>query len=296
MIASVPGEEGWARYLTIRSGEGNRLRNGTPKLNVNRPDLIGLYDALRVEFDEETARFVVGWRLAGSADGGEVPAGEPDINDHSEEANQARREAARKRAEEQSGGEDPQEPSTQSESTAMRGGLDLSRPAPFVVKSLFDLVGTNVRIDIEQKETILKSPWSAEPAEIERFWSDLNDRLSLSDDEILAGRININEAPLTVLLSVPGMTEPLADAILSRRRSLVGTSEFTRRQQTLAWLLVERLVDLKQLRKIAPFLTTGGDVFRGIAIGHTDGTQSAISYHFVIDATRSPATVLEMRD
>ena len=178
----------------------------------------------------------------------------------------------------------------------MRSGLDLSRPPVFVVKSLLDLIGTKVRIDIEGSETILKSPWPDDPESLARVWRDLDDRLTITADDVIAGRININEAPRLVLRSVPGITEPLADSILSRRLSPVGSSQVSQQQTSLAWLLEERLVDLQHLRRIAAYLTTGGDVYRGTAIGHTDGTSSAISLHFLIDATRSPATVLEIRD
>ncbi len=293
---SAPDDQGWANHLTITSREGNLRPDGTPKLNVNHRNLAELYETLRLEFDEETARFVVAWRLAGSIDGDETPEGEPDRDDHSEEANRARIEAAERRAREQLGEAVDADPPSTSQAETRRSGLDLNRPPVFVVKSLLDLIGTKVRIDIDSSEAILKSPWPDDPVSLAQVWRDLDDRLTITSDDVIAGRINVNEAPRLVLLSIPGFTEPLADAILTRRQHSIGTSEITKGHQSLVWLLEEGVVELQQLRRIAAYLTTGGDVYRGTAIGHTDGTGSAISLHFLIDATQSPATVLEMRD
>jgi len=46
------------------------------------------------------------------------------------------------------------------------------------------------------------------------------DDLTLSDDEILGGRINVNTAPLITLNTLPGMDNNLAEAIIRHRESL----------------------------------------------------------------------------
>ncbi|MCA9103481.1 MAG: general secretion pathway protein GspK [Planctomycetales bacterium] len=56
---------GWAPYLTVVSREANRRVDGTPRINVNGDDLAALYDELLTEFDEETAQFVVAYRMSG---------------------------------------------------------------------------------------------------------------------------------------------------------------------------------------------------------------------------------------
>ena len=59
---------GWAEYLTVYGGEPNLRGDGSPKIDLNDGVLTDLYDALLDEFDEETARFVVAYRLAGPID------------------------------------------------------------------------------------------------------------------------------------------------------------------------------------------------------------------------------------
>jgi competence ComEA-like helix-hairpin-helix protein len=43
------------------------------------------------------------------------------------------------------------------------------------------------------------------------------DRVSISDDEVLQGKVNINTAPLEILAMLPGMDEEKAQAIIDRR-------------------------------------------------------------------------------
>jgi competence ComEA-like helix-hairpin-helix protein len=58
------------------------------------------------------------------------------------------------------------------------------------------------------------------------------DRVTISDDEVLQGKVNINTAPLEILLMLPGLDEEKAQAIISRREVEEGqTSTFTAPQQ-----------------------------------------------------------------
>ncbi|MEX0717243.1 MAG: hypothetical protein WD066_11685 [Planctomycetaceae bacterium] len=69
---------GWAAYLTVHSRESNRRPDGRLKIDVNQEDLAALYDAVAAELDEDTAKFIVAFRMHGAAtDSGsqEEPAG-----------------------------------------------------------------------------------------------------------------------------------------------------------------------------------------------------------------------------
>lgn len=295
----------WSDFLTLNSRERNLRRDGSPKINVNHPDLVELFDSLQAEFNIDVARFIVAWRLAGNTEGVESQRDEPDRDDNSEEAKKARERKAKTRVKKQLGGIDDDESDKPSDTAAtsaaakppiLRGGLDLSRKPAYFVRSLWDLIGCNVRIDVDRRETILKSPWPHDPASIDRVIRDISDRLTITHAPAISGRVNINQASRPVLLSIPGMTEPLANAILIAQLKAKNPADRHRHEQSLAWLLDERLLDLPQLRQLAPYLTTGGDVFRGISVGHVDGTRIAIEIEFVIDASRTPATVLELRE
>ena len=58
-------DHGWAAYLTLWSAEGNLTANGTPKINMNDPNLQSLYEALTQALDQPSAEFIVAYRLGG---------------------------------------------------------------------------------------------------------------------------------------------------------------------------------------------------------------------------------------
>ncbi|MBI3869119.1 MAG: general secretion pathway protein GspK [Verrucomicrobia bacterium] len=79
----------------------------------------------------------------------------------------------------------------------------------------------------------------------------LLDSFTTSSEPQRKGLINVNTASIAVLATVAGIDEPLAEAIVSARRSIS-----PERRSTLAWLLQEDVVDATQFKTIAPHLTT----------------------------------------
>lgn len=285
-----PLDRGWSQYLTVVSGERNVAVNGESRINLNDANLPRLYDALRLAFNEEAARFVVAIRLVGPVDDDSPPTDEPDIHDQSPEAQAARIKAAEARAAAQlddAPGEEG-EGNSQPQAASVRG-LDLAQQPSFTIRSLFDLIGTAAKIEVDGQTTVLTSPWDDEPTQIGRIYSLLEERLTVTDADLISGRINLFEAPRPVLMSIPGMSDPLADAIMARRSRIT-------RDRSVAWLAEQQMLDSLALRKLAPYLTSGGDVFEGTAIGYADGMPTAVAIEFLLDATSLPATVRELRE
>ncbi len=56
---------GWSAFLTVHSRERNLRADGQPRINLNQGLLTELYDQLEEEFDEETAKFVIAYRVNG---------------------------------------------------------------------------------------------------------------------------------------------------------------------------------------------------------------------------------------
>jgi hypothetical protein len=56
---------GWSGYLTVLSRERNLRADGQPRINLNNGLLTELYDQLKEEFDEDTAKFVIAYRING---------------------------------------------------------------------------------------------------------------------------------------------------------------------------------------------------------------------------------------
>lgn len=90
------------------------------------------------------------------------------------------------------------------------------------------------------------------------------DRLTVHEDPIVPGMININTAPREVLMALPGMEEEVADRILEKR----GETELDR--STIFWLL-QAEIEMGNLRMWAPFITTRSVQYRIDAVAvHRD--------------------------
>jgi type II secretory pathway component PulK len=285
-----PSDRGWFQYLTVVSGERNVSSNGETRINLNDSNLPRLHEALRQAFDEEAARFVVAIRLVGPVDDDSPPSDEPDIHDQSPEAQAARVKAAEARAAAQLNDvpSEDGEGNSQPQAASVRG-LDLAQQPSFTIRSLFDLMGTAAKIEVDGQTTVLTSPWDDEPTQMGRVLSLLEERLTVTDADRIPGRINLFEAPRPVLMSIPGMSDSLADAIVARRSRIT-------RERSVAWLAEQQLLDSLTLRKMAPYLTAGGDVFEGTAVGYSDGMPTAVAIEFLLDATTLPVTVRELRE
>ena len=58
---------GFVAYFSVHGRESNRRSDGTLKINVNDGFLTDLYDALEQAFDQDTAMFVIAYRINGPA-------------------------------------------------------------------------------------------------------------------------------------------------------------------------------------------------------------------------------------
>ena len=76
------------------------------------------------------------------------------------------------------------------------------------------------------------------------------DLFTTGSEERFDGLVDVNTAPIAVLRTVSGIDEPLAESIVSTRRSIS-----PERRTTIAWLFQEGVVDAPLFKQIAPFLT-----------------------------------------
>lgn len=298
----------WREFVTLDSGESNLRRDGSPKINLNSADLVSLFETLEREFNQDVAQFVCAWRLTGSLEGSESLQSE-EVEDDFESQRRKLVDTAKRRAREQVADEDADdrrrqdltrqlfnESSGKREPDVIRAGINLSRKPAHAIRSVVDLIGTNVRIDVDRQDTVLKSPWRDDPARLDAVLRDLSDRMTVTDQPAVVGRININSAPRTVLLSVPGMSMQIADAILAARQRAGG--DLGQRGASLGWLVQERICDLRTLRDLAPYVTTRGDVYRGISTGTlmSAGRVQVFSIEFLIDGTSARSRLLSMKE
>jgi len=260
---------GWSALLTTTSREVNLRADGEEKIHLMQGLPDELYDALEEEFDEATASFVVAYRMYGSTE-------DPATGDWQ--------------------GTNP--------NPVTRGNLDLSKGfRPEVeIKSIYDLIGITVTANQEgpnkNQTFIFDSPW--DPGDMVSFLPVLIDSVSITDDPMIEGRINVNQARREVLLGVPGLTEEIVDEILAARAVDSNTGEpspdIQEQRATAGWLVIEGIIDLETMRELAPFVTSRGAVFRMQIVGHYDVGGPFTRLEAVVDASGELPKVTFVRD
>ena len=89
----------------------------------------------------------------------------------------------------------------------------------------------------------------------------LLDAVAVSSEDTISGRININQASRTVLMTIPGMTEAAADQIIFNR--IEDPIEADEDQLYSVWPLIQGLVDLVTMRSLEPHICYGGGRLSG---------------------------------
>lgn len=319
---------GWSEFLTVFSREMNQQLDGTKRINVNMNALADLYDQLAQQFDEDTAKFVVAYRLngaktqatgssgsGGSAGGSSASRGSGGSSGGTsgvttitaqnvgQTPNSTQTINARQVA--------PNEGVQQLVSTfanamfagagqVTRGDMDLTNGGSHKINSLFDLVGVDVQARTVRNTSLpLSSPWSSTPSDMQSYLPKMFDKLTTREGKLIEGRVNINLARREVLLGIPNMTEELANAIAGAEakgdggQSLAGQLS---QRVTTGWLVIEGLTDLATLRTLDPYITARGDVFRMQSVGFLEGGGPTVRMEAVVDGTQDPPRVIFQRD
>ncbi len=253
---------GWSAYLTVHSLEKNMTPEGDPKIDVNAEDLETLHGELEQAMGAAEANFIIAYRQYGPA------------------SSSASGEA----------------------SSAEGASPDFEIEGKTPIESLLDLIEATVSIEAKEKEPAksIASPWKDNAGSYQQGFSDLLDVATVDQAERIAGRININQASRPVLLTIPEMTETLADQIINRRDPAVDLSEGDQRHPV--WLLAEGLVKLEDFKPMLPWVTTGGDVYSGQVVGFFDAGTARDRVEVLLDRSGtqeemdSPARLLSWHD
>ncbi len=174
--------------------------------------------------------------------------------------------------------------------------VDLTSPGQTEIAQVLDLIGARVQVTFEGEEepVIVESPFAEDPVEMGSYLPDLMDRVTVVADEVIPGRVNINQAPLPVLSAIPGMTSDVANQIMALRDA-TGTSTDVS-FQTPAWILSQGLVSLEEMKALLPFMTAGGDVYRAQVVGYSDESGVSARAEIVVDATPALPRIVSWRD
>jgi hypothetical protein len=275
-------DRGWAAYLTLYSLEANFQPDGvTPRINLNQTDMEKLYSDLTAVLPEQWATFIVAYKQngpytepGGAAGGAAGGAGGG------------------------AGGASAKQPSGTSGGPAT-GQLDLTKQGPQPITQVIELLGKRVSVQFQgaSQPTILECPFPYDPntpSMVDAYLPELLDYVTASPNKLIAGRININQAPRVVLQGIPGMTQDILDQILTQREPDPARRDPAQRYET--WILSKGIVTLDQLKLLCPFITGGGCIYRAQAVGYYDGEGPSARIEAIIHAGTQPPRVIFWRD
>lgn len=179
-----------------------------------------------------------------------------------------------------------------------RGGMDLTNGGQNQIKSLYDLVGVQVRATMNNQQVLLSSPWQDDPNSLRSSFPDVLEKMTTRADQFIEGRVNINQARREVLLGLPGITDELATSIVGGQLTggSASASSQASERTTTAWLLFNSLATLEEMQQLDPYITARGDVFRAQVIGYFDSGGPASRLEAVIDTTQQRPEVIFVRD
>ena len=259
-------DRGWSAYLTLYSAEKNMTRDGLARIDLNGDDLEILYEELSTVLDPGWATFIVAYRQFG-------PYNSPEDQEGGGRSSSS--------AERVPPGDQP---------------LDFTRSGRVPLTQVLDLVGVDVRAQLDGGEdpVILECPFPNEPLLMGSYMPSLMEYCTVVPDPIIPGRININRAPYTVLMTIPGMTTEMADSIINGRD--VADIEFDEEFQNETWLLSRAILTLEEMREMMPYMTARGDVFRSQIVGYFDEGEIAARSEVIFDATSTAPRILFWRD
>jgi len=267
--AAGSGALPWSSLLTVYSAEKNVDPEGKKRIDLNDKDLSALHQRLSRRFDPDVAKFVIMCRQY------------PRI---------AMQDARR-------GPHSPAVSEGKNQVTPIGDHqLDFSLPGRYRLASILDVVGVAVQLPaaVDPNQPIFESPLPGDTAALGETLPKLLDYTTTDRREIIVGRVNVNEAPPTVLLGVPGIDEQLAERIVAGRTTADGRNDPARRHPT--WLLTEGLVKLEKMKSLVPYLTCGGQVYRAQIVGFFDRAGPIVRAEVVVDATASPPRQVYYKD
>ena len=240
---------GWYPYLTIWSAEKNVNQFGLPRIDLNGSDLQQLSTDLSAVLDSEWVAFILAFRV------GQAYAGA-----------------------------DPGE--------TMNGrSVDLNSGGQQKIDNVLSLIGARVQVTFpgEKQPTVLKSPFSADPAQAASYLVRLLDAVAVDGQSNFPGRINVNQAPFSVLATLPGLDPTKISLILSQR--IVDPIASDETQWFPTWLFTQGILSLEEMKAIYPYVTGGGSVYRAQIVG-TQVTGVESRAEVVVDATQNAPRVI----
>ncbi|QDU55443.1 type II secretion system minor pseudopilin [Aeoliella mucimassa] len=262
---------GWSAYLTLSSAEKNLTPEGEAKIDLNSDDLETLHEQLSEILDEEMASFIIAYRQGGA------------YEEDSESSNAAA-----------TGGEEVK--------LASEIELDYEQGGSVPLESVLDLIGVQTRVveSGQTQRTVVEAAFLDDTGSMAAYLPILMDYCTTNGDAVIPGRLNINQAPRTLLegmsYTLPTALPPdVVEAIISNRVFEPGINDQID-QSHETWLLTMGLVTVEEMKQLIPMITAGGDVHRAQVVGYYEAEGPYTRLEAIIDASGTTPKVLSIRD
>jgi hypothetical protein len=92
---------------------------------------------------------------------------------------------------------------------------------------------------------------------------------------------------------VPELDSARVDELVAKRQPSAAEDPLARHA---AWLVLDEIVDLEDMRLLWPYVTGRGDVYRAQIVGYLDQSQWVERVEIVASATRRPARLVSWKD
>lgn len=152
-------------------------------------------------------------------------------------------------------------------------------------ESIADLINKNTKKDDGGNKKDDKDSDQAEPFDLTTF-KKIADKITVSGDNRLDGRVNVNTAPLKVLTALLEGDEALADSIVSYRKTL------NMGMESIADLLNVKGLNVETFKKIAHQVAVRSSVFTVQCQVEIDSTGGTYNGEAVVDRGASPGAIL----
>ncbi len=270
--------EAWKDYLTWHSGHRNENADGTTKLNLNSPNLAQLYQQLLAKWPADWARFVIALRQFGpsrpsSATGTSLASNTTGLSNPSTVTSAS--------------------PTASNQSDWVP---DFGRPATYQLTSVADLFDAVVEIPASGGATSSKQRWSgpfsADSSAVTNYLGKVLDEATVSDVPFVTGKIDIREAPLLVLLAIPGMDNGLAERITQQRESQFRGTAIP---EDSNWLFAGNVLTLAKFKELEKYISFRSDVYRVQSVGFATDQMPTFRYTALVDGRRIPASIHQLQ-
>jgi len=322
---------GWAAYLTVYSRERNVDNDGNPRININGNDLTTLQTQLTNAVGPDLATFILGYRLFGSGSnnsgggGGRVQlvmiGSMSDLQNRVQQAINSGQQPRQRvsslfslvnatitiQQNPQGGGGGGGGPGGGAGGGGGGGG---GGTRPRGDNDADDIGGGGTGTGGRQPQPKQPTPKGGNQAQISiRFPSPLADKSQQADllgkllDKTttqqgmeLPARVNVNTAPREVLMSLPGLQEADADAIIAKRPQYLNGEGPDTNFATIAWLLADQTLTVQELQSLERYITARTQVYRVQSFGYFDEGGPVARVEAVIDTNQGKPRVVYYRD